>query len=47
MCIVCKPVRNTQTLVYTCKAASNFYLGYDVNVLEHNTLVILIFIEMQ
>ena len=39
ICIVCKPVVNTQTLNSTGKAASNPNLGQDVNVLEYNTLV--------
>ena len=37
MCIVCNPVGNTQTLNYTCKAASNSDLSQYVNVLDYNT----------
>ena len=31
-CIVCKLVENTQTINFTCKAASNTNLDQDVNV---------------
>ena len=39
ICIVCKPVENAETVNSTCKAASNSYLGLNVNVLEYNTVV--------
>ena len=36
-CIVCKLVENTQTINFTCKAASNTNLDQDVNVLEYKS----------